>query len=77
MKERQGAIPVAIYARAFGDRQDLDLSVAEQLRALRDYARKNGYMVVREFVDEAERAYPRQAAVPEDDRQGRQAQGPL
>ena len=32
----------------------VDLSVAAQLRALRDYARKNGYVVVREFVDEAE-----------------------
>ena len=25
-----------------------------QLRALRDYARKNGYLVAREYVDEAE-----------------------
>ena len=32
----------------------MDLSVAAQLRALRDYAAKNGYLVVREFVDEAE-----------------------
>ena len=32
----------------------MDLSVAAQLRALRDYAAKNDYMVVREFVDEAE-----------------------
>ena len=30
------------------------MSVAAQLRALRDYAEKNGYMVVREYVDEAE-----------------------
>ena len=30
------------------------LSMAAQLRALRDHARKNDYMVVREFVDEAE-----------------------
>ena len=28
--------------------------MAAQMRTLRDYARKNGYMVVREFVDEAE-----------------------
>ena len=34
--------------------QDVDLSVAAQLRALRDYAEKNGYLVVREYVDEAE-----------------------
>ena len=36
------------------DRQDVDLSVAAQLRALRDYAQKNGYLVAREYVDEAE-----------------------
>ena len=32
----------------------MDLSVAAQLRALRDYANKNGYTVAREYVDEAE-----------------------
>ena len=32
----------------------VDLSVAAQLRALREHADKNGYVVVREFVDEAE-----------------------
>ena len=32
----------------------MDLSVAAQLRALREHADKNGYVVVREFVDEAE-----------------------
>ncbi len=47
-------IPAALYARVSSDRQDVDLSVAAQLRALRDYAEKNGYIVVREFVDEAE-----------------------
>ena len=36
------------------DRQDVDLSVSAQMRALRDYADKNGYEVVREYVDEAE-----------------------
>ena len=30
------------------------MSVAAQLRALRDYAEKNGYSVAREYVDEAE-----------------------
>ena len=44
----------ALYARVSSDRQDVDLSVAAQLRALRDYASKNGYMVAREYVDEAE-----------------------
>ena len=46
--------PVALYARVSSDRQDIDLSVSAQLRALRDHAKKNGYQVVREYVDEAE-----------------------
>ena len=54
MNDRLDLIPVALYARVSSDRQDVDLSVAAQLRALRDYAEKNGYMVVREYVDEAE-----------------------
>ncbi len=37
--------PVALYARVSSDRQDVDLSISAQLRALRDYARKNGYIV--------------------------------
>ena len=45
---------MALYARVSSDRQDVDLSVSAQLRALRDYAEKNGYIVVREYVDEAE-----------------------
>ena len=44
----------ALYARVSSDRQDVDLSVAAQLRALRDYAKKNGYLVAREYIDEAE-----------------------
>ena len=47
-------IPAALYARVSSDRQDVDLSVAAQLRALRDYAERNGYLVAREYVDEAE-----------------------
>jgi len=43
-----------IYARVSSERQDVDLSISAQLRALREYATKNGYIVVREFVDEAE-----------------------
>ena len=54
MSNRNDLAPVALYARVSSDRQDVDLSVAAQLRALRDYADKNGYLVVREFVDEAE-----------------------
>ncbi|MYC39174.1 MAG: recombinase family protein, partial [Chloroflexi bacterium] len=47
-------IPAALYARVSSDRQDVDLSVAAQLRALRDYAERNGYSIAREYVDEAE-----------------------
>ena len=54
MDQNGNYIPAALYARVSSDRQDVDLSVAAQLRALRDHARKNDYMVVREFVDEAE-----------------------
>ncbi len=46
--------PAALYARVSSDRQDVDLSVAAQLRALRDYAKANGYSIAREYVDEAE-----------------------
>jgi len=45
---------VALYARVSSDRQDTDLSISAQLKALRDYAARNGHQVVREFVDEAE-----------------------
>ena len=53
-KHLQPLTPAALYARVSSDRQDVDLSVAAQLRALRDYARNNGYTVAREYVDEAE-----------------------
>ena len=54
MKIHHPLTPAALYARVSSDRQDVDLSVAAQLRALRDYAEKNGYTVAREYVDEAE-----------------------
>ena len=54
MNDRLDLIPAALYARVSSDRQDVDLSVAAQLRALRDYAEKNGYLVAREYIDEAE-----------------------
>ena len=54
MTERPDPIPAALYARVSSERQDVDLSVAAQLRALRDYAQRNGYLVAREYVDEAE-----------------------
>ena len=46
--------PAALYARVSSDRQDVDLSVAAQLRALRDYADRNGYVIAHEYIDEAE-----------------------
>ena len=54
MQQTQLPTPAALYARVSSDRQDVDLSVAAQLRALRDHAEKNGYTVAREYVDEAE-----------------------
>ena len=54
MNQNADYTPAALYARVSSDRQDVDLSVAAQLRALRDHARKNGYLVAREYVDEAE-----------------------
>ena len=45
---------VAIYARVSSDSQDVDLSISAQLRALRDFAAKHNYQVIREYVDEAE-----------------------
>ena len=54
MNELHDHTPVALYARVSSDRQDVDLSVAAQLRALRDHAARNGYIVAREYVDEAE-----------------------
>ncbi len=54
MREDVKLVSAALYARVSSDRQDVDLSVAAQLRALRDFAERNGYRVVREFIDEAE-----------------------
>ncbi len=54
MNEKNTYTPAAVYARVSSDRQDVDLSVAAQLRALRDYAERNGFIIVRQYVDEAE-----------------------
>ena len=54
MTERTDPRPAALYARVSSDRQDVDLSISAQLRALRDYAEKNNYLVAREYIDEAE-----------------------
>ncbi|MFH0768042.1 MAG: recombinase family protein [Chloroflexota bacterium] len=45
---------VVIYARVSSDSQDTDLSISAQIRALKEYAAKHGYRVVRVFIDEAE-----------------------
>jgi site-specific DNA recombinase len=49
-----GNVKVLAYARVSSDKQDTDLSISAQLRALREYAQKNGHEIVRELVDEAE-----------------------
>ena len=55
MKQYQPPTPAALYARVSSDRQDVDLSVAAQLRALPGLRQEaNGYSVAREYVDEAE-----------------------
>ncbi len=43
-----------VYARVSSDAQDVSLSIGAQLHAMREYADRHGYEVVREFVDEAE-----------------------
>ena len=53
-KHLQPLTPAALYARVSSDRQDVDLSVSAQLRALKECAKANGYSVAREYVDEAE-----------------------
>ena len=53
-KQVQPLTPAALYARVSSDRQDVDLSVSAQLRALKEYAKANGYSVAREYIDEAE-----------------------
>ncbi len=44
----------AIYARVSSERQDVDLSISAQLKALREYAARQNYPIVKEYVDEAE-----------------------
>jgi len=45
---------VALYTRVSSEKQDVDLSISAQIKALREYASKHGHTVVKEFVDEAE-----------------------
>jgi len=49
-----GLKTAGIYARVSSDKQDTDLSISAQLKALREFATRKGYRVVKEFVDEAE-----------------------
>jgi DNA invertase Pin-like site-specific DNA recombinase len=44
----------ALYARVSSEKQDVDLSITAQLKALREYASKNGHEIVKEYVDQAE-----------------------
>ena len=45
---------VVLYARVSSDKQDVDLSISAQLKALREFAAKEGHNIVKEFIDEAE-----------------------
>lgn len=54
MSDRLDLIQVVLYSWVSSDRQDVGLSVAAQLRALRDYAERNGHMVTCEYLDGAE-----------------------
>ena len=53
MNDKTDYTPASSYVRVSSDRLDVDLSVSAQLRALREYAQKNEYLVAREYVDEA------------------------
>lgn len=45
---------VVLYARVSSDKQDVDLSLSAQLKALREYCARKGYTIVKEFIDSAE-----------------------
>ena len=45
---------VAIYARVSGEGQDMGLPMDAQIKVLRDYANKNGYVVAGQYIDEIE-----------------------
>ena len=52
MSESQ--VKAVSYSRVSSERQDLELSVSGQQRAIREWSEKNGYVLVREYIDEAE-----------------------
>lgn len=45
---------VVLYARVSSEKQDTDLSLSAQLKAMRLFAQGREYQVVREYIDEAE-----------------------
>jgi DNA invertase Pin-like site-specific DNA recombinase len=45
---------VVLYARVSSEAQDVSLSISAQLKSLREFAERNGHIIVREFIDEAE-----------------------
>ena len=55
MSERYDVTPAALDARVCSDRQDVDLSVAAQLKALYEYGKNSGYSVDPEYVEESEK----------------------
>ena len=77
-KHLQPLTPAAFYARVSSDRQDVDLSVSAQLRALKDYARANGYSRSPRVRGRGrERTRGGQTPVQRDDRGGQPAEGSL
>ena len=77
-KHLQPLTPAALYARVSSDRQDVDLSVSAQLRALRELRRAERLpRSPRVRGRGRERAHRRPAPVPKDAGRGRQAGGPL
>ena len=77
-KQFQPPTPAALYARVSSDRQDVDLSVAAQLRALQGL-RQGQRLHHRPRVRGRgrERPHRRPAPVPQHDRRGRQGQCPF
>ena len=45
---------VVLYARVSSEKQDVDLSISAQLKALRAYAESKGHEIIKEYIDAAE-----------------------
>ena len=54
LNQLKALVPAALYARVSSERQDVDLSITTQLRALRAWAKANGYRITREYIGRAE-----------------------